>query len=94
MFFENWRGQDILLSTVQCILFLLAAKCSGKASLPEQNYAVFLDQGGLWKVSSDVTALFAVVQNFFKTVTAVPTTKIDSEKMITKKLSNKKSNNF
>ena len=63
------------------MLFSLAGKYSGGVSLPEHKYVGLLDHGGLWKVSSDVTTLFAVAGNVFKTVTAILTTKIDSEKL-------------
>lgn len=38
-----------------------------------------LDRGSLWEVSSDVTALFAVVENDFKIVAVVLATKTGCE---------------
>ena len=41
-----------------------------------------------WKGSSDVTALFAIVENIYKTFPHPPTTKVGCEKMVSNLIKN------
>ena len=64
----------------------MARKWVGEVSL--HNHEDLLDCRDLWKAPSDVTALFAIVENIYKTFTHPPTTKIDCEKMVSNLIKN------
>ena len=67
----------------QCLLFLIAGKCSGEnLPLPEHKHIEILDEGGLWKVDNNVTLIFKVAECHFKTITSVPTTKTDCKSTV------------
>ena len=44
----------------------MAAKCiDEKLLIPEHNHIELLDRGGLWKVNTDVVAIFSVAESYF-----------------------------
>ena len=58
-------------------------KCSGEnLPLSEHKHIEILDRGGLWKVDNNVTLIFKVAECHFKTITSVPTTKIDCKSIV------------
>ena len=61
----------------------MARKCSGEnLPLPEHKHIEILDWGGLWKVDNNVTLMFTVAECHFKTITCVPTIKIDCKSIV------------
>ena len=61
----------------------MAGKRSGKnLPLPEYRHIEILDRGGLWKVDNNVTLIFKVAECHFKTISSVPTTKIDCKSIV------------
>ena len=73
----------------QCLSFLMAGKCSGEnLPLPEHKHIEILDRGGLWKVDNNVTLIFKVAECHFKTITSVPTTKIDCKSIVSTLMKN------
>ena len=73
----------------QCLSFLMAGKCSGEnLPLPEHKHIEILDRGGLWKVDNNVILIFKVAECHFKTITSVPTTKIDSKSIVSTLMKN------
>ena len=50
--------------------------------LPEHKHVEILDRGGLWKVDNNVTLIFKVPEYHLKTITSVPTTKIDCKGVV------------
>ena len=61
----------------------MAGKCSGEnLPLPEHKHIEILDGGGLRKVDNNVTLICKVAKCHFKTITSVPTTKIDCKSIV------------
>ena len=50
--------------------------------LPEHKHVEILDRGGLWKVDNNVTLIFKIPEYHLKTITSVPTTKIDCKDVV------------
>ena len=73
----------------QWLSFLMAGKCSGEnLPLPEHKHIEVLDRGGLWKVYNNMTLIFKVAECHFKTITSVPTTKIDCKSILSTLMKN------
>ena len=85
-FYRRLRSTKSITSSYyqqQCLSFLMAGKYSGKnLTLPEHKHIEILHQGGLWKVDNNVTLIFKVAECHFKTITSVPTTKIDCKSLV------------
>lgn len=48
----------------QCLSFVMAGKCKDeKLVIPEHKHVELLDRGGLWKVNTDVVAIFSVAES-------------------------------
>ena len=64
-------------------------KCSGEnLPLSEHKHIEILDRGGLWKVDNNVILIFKVAECHFKTITSVPTTKIDCKSIVSTLMKN------
>ena len=72
----------------QCLSLLIDGKRSGEnLPLPEHKHIEILDRGGLWKVDN-VILIFKVAECHFKTITSVPTTKIDCKSIVSTLMKN------
>ena len=56
--------------------------------LPEHKHFEILDRGGLWKIDNNATLIFQFAECHFKTITSVPTTKIDCKSIVSTLIKN------